>query len=58
MENIEADHSYFTADENVVNRKNFDETLATIPLCPDDAALKSHPDAIMFLTLHPTHGFV
>ena len=31
MENIEADHSYFTIDVGMVNRKNFDKALAIIP---------------------------
>ena len=59
MENIEAYHSYFTVDVGMVNRKNFHKALAIIPLCdPEDAVFKSHPDAIKFLTLHPTHGFI
>ena len=59
VENIEADHSYFTTDMGMVNRKNFDKALATIPLCDhEDTVFESHLDAIKFLTLHPTHGFI
>ena len=59
VENIEADHSYFPIDVGMVNRKNFDKALATIPLCEtEDAMLKSHPNVIKFLTLHPTYGFI
>ena len=44
---------------NVVNRKNFDKALATIPPCsPEDAVLEPHSDTINFLTLYPTHGFI
>lgn len=33
VENVEADHGYFTADAKMVNMRNFDKALATIPPC-------------------------
>lgn len=58
VENIEADQSYFIADVNHVNKRNFNMNLAKIAPCnlvgfaymPSDKAFYS-------LYFHPTHGF-
>jgi len=58
VENIEADQSYFPAEENQIARKTFDKNLENIAPCSfaklDDA---NQADASS-VKLHPTHGFM
>lgn len=59
VENMEVDHGYFTVDVKMVNKRNFDEALTTIPPCyPEDATFRPHPNTTSVLTLHPTHDFI
>ena len=58
FKNIEADQSYFMAEVNHVDRRNFDRHLANIgPCTAAEGASAPSNNAMYFLTLHPTHGF-
>jgi hypothetical protein len=57
VENVEADQSYFMAEVNHVDKKNFDRNLAHIGPChPAEEGYAPNKNALYFLTLHP-NGF-
>lgn len=57
VENVEADQSYFMAEVNHVDKKNFDRNLAHIGPChPAEDIYSPNKNALYFLTLHP-NGF-
>lgn len=59
IENIEGGHGYFTVNAKMLNKRNFDKSLETIPPCyPKHEVYQPRLDAKFFLTLHPTHGFI
>lgn len=57
VENVEADQSYFRAEVNHVNKRNFDRNLVHIGPCyPAEEGYAPNKNALYFLTLHP-NGF-
>lgn len=56
---IEVGQSYFMVEVNHVDGKHFDMNLAKISPCnPVESEVKPHENALYFLNLHPTHGFI
>ena len=60
MENIETEQSYYyMMDINYANQSNFDRNIANIGPCTSvDVSYSPTNNALHFLTLHPTHGFL
>lgn len=59
IENIEADHSYFFAYVNYIDKNNFDKRFLNIwPCTPVGTRLSFQGDVYYSIKLHPTHRFM